>query len=135
MQRRYAFLAAIALVAIALVPGAALAAGFSHGFGPKASPLGQQQGPPDGAGNETALRANQSANAGDGVCDGACLTNRACDQDRAQLRDRTCQTNHVCSSDQDRARAWDRARANRSASTDNGKRYALQGRHQRGASS
>lgn len=135
MQRRYAFLVAIALVAIALVPGAVHAAGFSHGFGPKTSPLGQQQSPPDGAGNETALRANQSANAGDGVCDGACLTNRACDQDRTQLRDRTCQADRVCSGDQDRAQVRDRARANRSASSDSGKQYALQGRHQRGTSS
>jgi hypothetical protein len=135
MQRRYALLAAVALVAIALIPGAALAAGFSNGFGPKASPLGQKQGAPDWAGNETALRANQSAGAGDGVCDGDCLTNQDRDQDRTQLRDRTCQTNQVCSGDQDRDQVRKQTRANQSASSDTGKQYALQGRHQRGKSS
>lgn len=134
MQRRYALLAAVALVALVLVPGAALAAGFSNGVGPKASPLGQKQGAPDWAGNATALRANQSAGAGDGVCDGACLTNQACDQDRTQLRDRTCQADQVCSGDQDRAQARDQIRAKQSAPSDTGKQYALQGRHQRGMS-
>lgn len=135
MQRRYAFLAAVAVVALALIPGAALAAGFSNGFGPKASPLGQKQGAPDWAGNETALRANQSAGAGDGVCDGDCLTNQACDRDRTQIRDRTCQANQVCDGDQDRTQVRDQTRAKQSASSDSGKQYALKGRHQRGKSS
>ncbi|MEN6342328.1 MAG: hypothetical protein ABFC89_07175 [Methanospirillum sp.] len=135
MQRRYALLAAVALVAVALLPGAALAAGFQNGFGPKASPLGEKQGAPDWAGNATALRANQSAGAGDGVCDGACLTNQNRDQDRTQLRDRTCQTNQVCSGDQDRTQLRTQTRLNQTASSDSGKQYALQGRHQRGASS
>jgi hypothetical protein len=129
MQRRYAFLAAVALVALALVPGAALAAGFSNGFGPKAFPLAQHHGAPDWAGNGTALGANQSAGAGDGVCDGACLMN----QNRTQLRDRTCQTDKVCSGDQDRVRLRNQTCPNQSASPDTGKQYALQGRHQRHA--
>jgi hypothetical protein len=132
MQRRYALLAAVALVALALIPGAALAAGFQNGFVPKASPLGERQGAPDWAGNATALRANQSANAGDGICDGACLTNQACDKDQTRLRDRTCQTNQVCSGDQDRTQLRTQTRVDQTASSGSGKQYALQGRHQRG---
>jgi hypothetical protein len=135
MQRRYTLLATVALVALVLIPSAALAAGFSNGFGPKASPLGQQQGAPDWAGNATALRANQSAGAGDGVCDGTCLTNQDRDQKRTQLRDQTCQTNQVCSGDQDRTQLRTQTRLNQTATSDSGKQYALQGRHQRGQTS
>ena len=132
MQRHQVYLAAVALVALALIPGAALVAGFSNGFCPKASPLRQKPVEPDWAGNATALRANQYAGAGDGVCDGACLTNQV--RDRTRLRDRTCQANQVCGGDQDRAQVRDRARANPAGPRDSGKQYALQGRHQRGRS-
>jgi hypothetical protein len=132
MQRRYALLAA-AMVALVLIPGAVMAAGF----GPKSSPLGQKQGAPDWAGNATALRANQSGTAGDGVCDGTCLTSQARDrdQDRTQLRDGSCQTNQVCDGSQERAQMRTQIRTNQTASSDNGKRFALQGRHQRGTAS
>ena len=66
MQRRFIFLTAVALVALVLIPSAALAAGFSSGFGPKSSPLGPRilsQGAPDGAGNTTALRARRNPTA------------------------------------------------------------------------
>ncbi len=135
MQRRYTFLAAVALVALVLIPGAALAAGFSGGFGPKSSPLGPKnlsQGAPDWAGNASALQANASAGAGDGTCDGTCLGDQTRDQDRTQLRDGTCQTNQVCDGDQDRAQVRDRTRLNQTAPSENGKRFALQGQHQRG---
>ncbi len=128
MQRRYTFLAAVALVALVLIPGAALAAGFSGGFGPKSSPLGSKnlsQGAPEWAGNA-------SAGAGDGTCDGTCLGDQTRDQDRTQLRDGTCQTNQVCDGDQDRAQVRDRTRLNQTAPSENGKRFALQGRLQRG---
>ena len=144
MQRRYTFLAAVALVALVLIPSAALAAGFSGGFGPKSSPLGPKnlsQGAPDWAGNA-------SASVGAGTCDGTCLGDQTRDQDRtqirdetcltnqdrdrSQLRDQTCQTNQVCDGDQDRDQVRDRSRLNRTASSENGKRFALQGRFQRG---
>ena len=62
MHPRYALLA-VALVALVLVPTAALAGGF----GPKASSPGPHHGPagPD-AGNATAVRANASGLCGDG---------------------------------------------------------------------
>ena len=136
MQRRYTFLAAVALVALVLIPGAALAAGSSSGFGPKSSPLGPKnldQGTPYGAGNATALRANATDCAGTGTC----LTDRVRDrdQDRTQLRDATCLTNQVCDGDQDRAQVRDRTRLNQTAPSENGKRFALQGRLQRGQGS
>lgn len=130
MQRRYALIAAVALVALVLVPGAALAAGFQHGSGQKASPLGQKHGAPDWAGNATALRANQSAGAGDGVCDGACLMNRTCDQNRTELRNCTNRAPQVCSGDQDRLQSQVRGR-NRTVSTDAGPQSPQQGRHRR----
>jgi hypothetical protein len=124
------------MVLLVLVPGAAMAAGF----GPKYSPLGQKtsQGAPDWAGNATALRANASAGAGDGVCDGDCLTAQArdCTQDRpclggqagnsTQFRNQTSGTNQVCDGDQDRVRARD-GTGDRTAAQ-NGKRLALQDR-------
>jgi len=124
MQRRYTFLAAVALVALVLIPSAALAAGFSGGFGPKSSPLGPKnlsQGAPSWAGNASTA-----------TCDGACLGDQTRDQDRTQLRDGTCLTNQVCDGDQDRARVRDRTRLNQTAPSENGKRFALQGRLQRG---
>jgi hypothetical protein len=135
MQRRYIFLTAVALVVLVLIPSAALAAGFSSGFGPKSSPLGPKnlsQGAPDGAGNTTALRANAT----DGAGTGTCLTNQArdCDQDRTQLRDGTCLTNQVCDGDQDRAQLRDRTRLNQTTPSENGKHFALQGQLQRGQS-
>ncbi|HIH02798.1 MAG TPA: hypothetical protein HA263_02735 [Methanoregulaceae archaeon] len=126
MQRRYTFLAAVALVALVLIPSAALAAGFSNGFGPKSSPLGPKdlsQGAPEWAGN---------ASAGAGTCDGTCLGDQTRDQDRTQLRDGTCQTNQICDGDQDRAQVRDRTRLNQTAPSENGKRFALQGQHQSG---
>lgn len=93
MVRRYVV---IALVALVLIPSAALAAGFAGGFGPKSSPLGPKtvsQGPPDWAGNETAPRWNGTDSAGTGACFG----DRVCDgaRDRAQLRDGTCLTSQA----------------------------------------
>ncbi len=134
MQRRYTLIAAVALVALVLVPGAALAAGFQHGSGQKVSPLGQKHGAPDWAGNATALRANQSAGAGDGVCDGACLMNRTCDQNRTQLRTCTNQAGQVCCGDQVRDRLQSQVRArDRVVTTDAGPQSPQQGRHRRGA--
>ncbi len=81
MHRRYTFIAAVALVALVLIPSAALAAGFSSGFGPKSSPLGPKnlsQGAPDWAGNASALRANAT----DGAGTGTCLNNQICDRDQ-----------------------------------------------------
>jgi hypothetical protein len=135
MQRRYTFLAAVALVALVLIPGAALAAGSSSGFGPKSSPLGPKnlsQGAPEWVGNASALQMNAPDGAGDGTCDGTCLGDQARDQDRTQLRDGTCQTNQVCDGDQDRAQVRDRTRLNQTAPSENGKRFALQGQLQRG---
>lgn len=146
MQRRYTAVAAVALVALVLIPCAALAAGFSSGFGPKSSPLDPKilaQGPPDWAGNASALRANATDGAGTGTCltnqardkvrtqlsDSTCLGDQArdCDLDRTQLRDGTCLTNQVCDGDQDRAQLRDRT-----ATPENGKRFALQDRLQHG---
>jgi hypothetical protein len=132
MQRRYTFLAAVALVALVLIPSAALAAGFSNGFGPKSSPLGPKQGAPEWAGNASALQMNATDGAGDGTCDGTCLGDQTRDQDRTQLQDGSCQTNQVCDGDQDRTQVRDRTRLNQTAPSENGKRFALQGQHQRG---
>jgi len=113
MERRYAFLAAVALVALVLIPGAALAAGSLHGFGPKASLMGHKnlsQGAPGWAGNATAPQWNVTG------CTGAdtCPTNQTCDrvQNRTQLRNGSCLDP-----------------ANPSA---DGKRFARQGQAQRG---
>ncbi len=113
MERRYAFLVAVALVALVLIPSAVLAAGSLNGFGPKASLMGHKnffQGPPEWAGNATAPQWNVTGCAGTGTC----LTNQTCDrvQNRTQLRDGSCldQTN----------------------SSANGKGFARHGRVQRG---
>lgn len=91
MERRYAFLVAVALIALVLIPSAVLAAGSLHGFGPKASPMGHRNlshAPPAWAGNATALQWNATGCAGTGTC----LTNQTCDQaqNRTQLRDGSC---------------------------------------------
>ncbi|MGD9936642.1 MAG: hypothetical protein AB7S61_04115 [Methanoregulaceae archaeon] len=113
MERRYAFLAAVALVALVLIPSAALAAGFQHGFGAKASPMGHKNlssGAPAWAGNATAPQWNATGCAGSGTC----LSNQTCDraQNRTQLRDGSCLD-----------------QANPPA---DGKRFARQGQGQRG---
>ena len=86
------------------------------------------------AGTEEPLQGAPSwaGNASAATCDGACLGDQTRDQDRTQLRDGTCLTNQVCDGDQDRARVRDRTRLNQTAPSENGKRFALQGRLQRG---
>ena len=148
MVRRYAV---IALVALVLIPSAALAAGFAGGFGPKPSPLGLKTvplGAPDWAGNETAPRWNGTDSASTGVCSG----DRICDgaRDRVQLRDGTCLTNQAgdlvqnCTPlrnttalsgqacDQDCTRLQDGTRSNDQAPPSAGLGgFAVQGRHHR----
>ncbi len=145
MVRRYAV---IALVALVLIPSAALAAGFSGGFGPKSSPLGPKtvsQGAPDWAGNETAPRWNGTDSAGTGACsgdrvcdgardrtqlrDGTCLTNQAGDraQNRTQLRNMTALSGQTC--DQERTRLQNGTGPNNKATPSAGfGRFAVQGR-------
>ena len=113
MQRRYAFLVAVALVALVLIPSAVLAAGSLHGFGPKASLMGHKnlsQGPPEWAGNATAPQWNATGCAGTGTCPNDPTCDRV--QNRTQLRDGSCLD-----------------QANSSA---DGQRFARQGRVQRG---
>lgn len=148
MVRRYAV---IALVALVLIPSAALAAGFAGGFGPKSLPLGPKTvspGASDWAGNETAPRWNGTDSAGTGACsgdricggardrvllrDGACLTEKAGDrvQNRTKLRNLTALSGQAC--DQDRTRLQDGTRANDPAPPSAGfGRFARQGRHHR----
>ena len=148
MVRRYAV---IALIALVLIPSAALAAGFAGGFGPKSSPLGPKtlaQGHPDWAGNATSPRWNGTGSArtgactGDQVCDGArdrvqlrdgtCLTNQAGDrvQNRTQLRNTTALTGLAC--DKDRTRLQNGAGPNDQATTTAGcGQFAQKGRHYR----
>ncbi len=148
MVRRYAI---IALVALVLIPSAALAAGFAGGFGPKSSPLGPKtlaSGAPDWAGNETAPRWNGTDSAGTGACfgdricdgardrtqlrDGTCLTSQAGDraQNRTQLRNITDLSDRT--GDQDRTRLQDGTGPNDRAPPSAGSgRFAVQGRHHR----
>ncbi len=143
--------AVIALVALVLIPSAALAAGFAGGFGPKSSPLGPKAVPqdtPDWAGNETAPRWNGTDSAGTGACsgdricdvardrvqlrDGTCLTNQAGDraQNRTQLRNTTALSGQTC--DRDCTRLQDGTRSNDQAPPSAGfGGFAQQGRHHR----
>jgi len=113
MERRYAILAAVALVALVLIPGAVLAAGSLHGFGPKASLMGHKNlslGAPEWAGNATAPQWDATGCTGAGTCP----TNQTCDriQNRTELRDGSC--------------------LNQTNPSADGKRFARQGRVQRG---
>ncbi|MEN6516811.1 MAG: hypothetical protein ABFC38_01300 [Methanospirillum sp.] len=105
MQRRHAIIAAIALVALVLIPAAALASGFHSGFGHRGEP---------GVANATHGTPNWTANAthpnwtpGDGpgnrtfhgnatcTVNASCsrdATNRTCDQDRIGNRTAANQT-------------------------------------------
>lgn len=148
MVRRYAV---IALVALVLIPSAALAAGFAGGFGPKSSPLGPKidsPAAPDWAGNATAPRWNGTDSAGTGACsgdqvcdgardrvqlrDGTCLTNQDGDraQNRTQLRNITDLSGPTC--DRDRTRLQDGTGPNdQTTPPANCGRFAQQGRHHR----
>ena len=145
MVRRYAV---IALIALVLIPSAALAAGFAGGFGPKTSPLGPKTlcpGIPDWAGNATAPRWNGTDRAGTGVCagdqvcdgsrdrtqlrDGTCLTNQAGDraQNRTQLRNMTARADQTCDQDCTRLQKGIRSNGRVTPSAGSG-RFAVQGR-------
>ncbi len=91
MQRRHAIIAAIALVALVLIPAAALASGLGGGFGhrgPGPGPKNITETAPDWAGNATAPHwgAGNCTGAGDCAGNANCIGNQTCDGDHAQQR-------------------------------------------------
>jgi len=135
MQRRYRVCLAVVLVALVAIPGLALAAGLSHGFGPNAAPPHQgceeKNGTPAWAGNETAFRANASKMVPGWSCNGSCIANQTRTREGLRIRNITHPEDHVCGGEQLRTRTWDHARLNPGVVNGTPQQSVLPGRHLR----
>ena len=137
MQRRHAIIAAIALVALVLIPAAALASGpggFGHrGTGP--GPKNTTQTAPEWAGNATAPHwgAGNCTGARDCAGNASCIGNQTCDRDHAQQRGGDCLGNVTGEQHQNRTQLHDRSSAvNQTGANATARSLGPQGRGGRG---
>lgn len=138
MQRRHAIIAAIALVALVLIPAAALASGPGGGFGHRGTGLGPKNVSDDAAGwvgNATAPNWTAGNRTVAGGCAGnaSCIGDQARARDRAQQRDGDCLGNITGGVNQDRTQLRDRSCAvNRTGASGTTRAPGPQGRGGRG---
>ena len=137
MQRRHAIIAAIALVALVLIPAAALASG-PGGFGHRGAGLGPKnttQTAPDWAGNATAPHWGAGNCTGAGGCAGnaSCVGNQTCDRDRLQERSGDCAGNVTGGQNLNRTQLHERGCSeNQTGATGTARSLGPQGRGGRG---
>lgn len=139
MQRRHAIIAAIALVALVLIPAAVLALGPGGGLGHRGGgidPKNVSGAAPAWAGNTTARHLGVGNCTGAGDCGGnaSCIGNQTCGRDRLGPQGGDCARNITAARDPHRTALRERGSAvNRTGTNTTACGSGMEGRGGRGA--